>query len=222
MARTPVWRTQLDSWIQKYEDRMAPRTTIRLYTNVVQIVWEIYGKDLPENPVKWVPRDVRTFWDSISRLKPGTQRTYLVVLLMFLDHCGNTNCKDIRINITPSRINVSWMEEEQVALLLSTAPTISIYAMEVLMAFTGMRREEIRELRNPDLDIKTAKAYQFKLAIQRVWQLSPSLARAYLHKWIRWAERCNLPEMERLAKSIRNHIDGIVESVCQRVTSGIR
>ncbi len=71
-----------------------------------------------------------------------------------------------------------------------------------------------------ELDIKTAKAYQFKLAIQRVWDLPPHQAREYLKKWISWADGCNLPEMAKLAKSIRNHIEGIIESVRQRVTSG--
>lgn len=70
-----------------------------------------------------------------------------------------------------------------------------------------------------DLDIKTAKAYQFKLAIQRTWELSPQAARRYLRKWIAWAERCNMPEMTKLAKSVREHLNGIVESVRQRVAS---
>jgi transposase len=81
-------------------------------------------------------------------------------------------------------------------------------------------KQERKLLRVKDLDIKTAKAYHFKWAIQRTWQLPPQQARAYLRKWIAWAERCNLPEMQKLAKSIRNYLDGIVESVRQRVTSG--
>ena len=81
-------------------------------------------------------------------------------------------------------------------------------------------RQERMLLHVKDLDIKTAKAYQFKLAIQRVWELEPHQAREYLKKWIAWADGCNLPEMSKLAKSIRNHIEGIIESVRQRVTSG--
>jgi transposase len=77
-----------------------------------------------------------------------------------------------------------------------------------------------RFLHVKDLDIRTAKAYQFKLAIQRTWELPPQAARRYLQRWIAWAERCNLPEMAKLAKSVRDHLDGIVESVRQRVTSG--
>ena len=69
-------------------------------------------------------------------------------------------------------------------------------------------------------DIKTAKAYQFNLAIQRTWELPPQAARRCLRKWIAWAERCNMPEMTKLAKSVREHLNGIVESVRQRVTSG--
>ena len=81
-------------------------------------------------------------------------------------------------------------------------------------------RQELMLLHVKELDIKTTKAYQFKLAIQRVWDLPPHQAREYLKKWIAWAEGYNLVEMSKLAKSIRNHIEGIIESVRQRVTSG--
>jgi len=81
-------------------------------------------------------------------------------------------------------------------------------------------KQERNFQRVKDLDIRTAKAYQFKLAIQRTWELPPQATRRYLRKWIAWAERCNMPEMTKLAKSVREHLDGIVESVRQRITSG--
>ena len=81
-------------------------------------------------------------------------------------------------------------------------------------------KQKLKFVHVKDLDCKTAKGYQFKLAIQRVWELEPAQAKEYLKKWIDWAERCNLPEMSKLAKSIRNHLEGIIESVRQKVTSG--
>ena len=81
-------------------------------------------------------------------------------------------------------------------------------------------KQKLKFVHVKDLDIKTAKGYQFKLAIQRVWELEPHQAKEYLKKWIDWAERCNLAEMSKLAKSIRNHLEGIIESVRQKVTSG--
>jgi transposase len=77
-------------------------------------------------------------------------------------------------------------------------------------------KQERMLLHVKDLDIKTAKAYQFRLAIQNVWDLPSHQAKEYLKKWIAWVEGCNLPEMSKLAKSIRNHIEGIIESVRQR------
>jgi transposase len=71
-----------------------------------------------------------------------------------------------------------------------------------------------------DLDIKTAKAYQFKLALQRAWQLPRWTAKRYLKKWIAWAERSRMPEIEKLARTIRAHFDGIIESIRSKVTSG--
>lgn len=62
-------------------------------------------------------------------------------------------------------------------------------------------RQERMLLHVKDLDVKTAKAYQFKLAIQTVWDLKPHRAREYLKKWISWAENCNLPEISKLAKA---------------------
>ena len=62
-------------------------------------------------------------------------------------------------------------------------------------------RQERMLLHVKDLDIKTAKAYQFKLAIQRVWDLPPHQAREYLKKWIAWADGCNLPEMANWRKA---------------------
>ena len=39
-----------------------------------------------------------------------------------------------------------------------------------------------------DLDIKTAKAYQFKLALQRLWLVKDLVAaRFYRNKWCYWA-----------------------------------
>lgn len=78
--------------------------------------------------------------------------------------------------------------------------------------------QERKLLQVKDLDIRTAKAYQFKLAVQRAWQLPPQLARRHLRKWIAWAERSRMPEIEKLARTIRSHFDGIVESIRSKAT----
>jgi integrase len=118
------------------------------------LIWKEYAKGLPANPKMWQPKHVQIVWDNISHLQLATQLKYLTVLLLYLRFCGAA-CQDVKLNITPTRTRVDWISMEQVSLLLSTAPNMSIYAMEVLMTYTGMRREEISKLRRGDLQDQT-------------------------------------------------------------------
>ena len=73
-----------------------------------------------------------------------------------------------------------------------------------------------------DLDTKTAKAYQFKLALQRLWTLKDmNLARNYLDKWYYWAAHSNVREIIRLGKMINNHYHGILESIRSNLNNGV-
>lgn len=64
------------------------------------------------------------------------------------------------------------------------------------------------------LDTKTAKAYQFKLALQRLWMLKDmDLSRNYFQKWYYWATHSNIKEIVRLAKMVNRHLHGILEAM---------
>ncbi len=63
-------------------------------------------------------------------------------------------------------------------------------------------------------DIKTAKAYQFKLALQRLWRVK-DLAAAwnYLNKWYFWAAHSKIEEIVKLAGTVHKHSYGILEAI---------
>ncbi len=65
-----------------------------------------------------------------------------------------------------------------------------------------------------DLDIKTAKAYQFKLALQRLWLLKDLVAaQNYLNTWYYWAAHSKIEEIVKLAETVHTHSYGILEAI---------
>lgn len=72
-----------------------------------------------------------------------------------------------------------------------------------------------------DQDLKTAKAYQLKVAFQRLWEQPPQQAGAYLDEWISWASRSRIPDMVKVAKSIRKHREGILRWFQSKVNNGV-
>lgn len=115
-------------------------------------------------------------------------------------------------------------------------------------AIEEVRREEQRSnkilkksrflwLKNPDnltvsqsarlqalkkLDLRTAKAYQIKLALARFWEIAdPAAAVAYLKRWYFWATHSRLGPVIRAARTIKNYWQGIVNFLEARVTNGM-
>jgi len=65
-----------------------------------------------------------------------------------------------------------------------------------------------------DLDIKTAKAYQFKLALQRLWLVKDLVAaQNYLNDWYYWAAHSKIEEIIKLAETVHKHSYGILEAI---------
>ena len=65
----------------------------------------------------------------------------------------------------------------------------------------------------------TSHAYHFKIALQRLWDLNDSIAESYLMKWISWALRSRMPDFIRLGKTLKRHIDGILEAIGSGINS---
>lgn len=65
-------------------------------------------------------------------------------------------------------------------------------------------------LRLKDSNLQTGRAYRLKLALQDLWTTPHILADVYLREWIGWATRSKLSPMISLAKTIKQHEEGIL------------
>jgi transposase len=82
---------------------------------------------------------------------------------------------------------------------------------------------EIAKIRSiKDLDTETAKAYRFKLGLQRLWDIKNiEVAREYLDKWHYWGTHSNIKEIITLAKMIKRNSHGILESIKLGISNGV-
>lgn len=74
----------------------------------------------------------------------------------------------------------------------------------------------------PKRDLKTARAYQMKLAFQDLYdQETPEQAAAWLKRWYFWATHSRLTPMIDAARTIRRHWDGILRWFDSRIANGL-
>ncbi len=82
-------------------------------------------------------------------------------------------------------------------------------------------RERDRLMSVKSLDLQTSHAYHFKIALQRLWDLNRSIAESYLKKWISWALRSRMPDIIKLGKTVKRHIDGILAAMRSGINSAV-
>lgn len=73
----------------------------------------------------------------------------------------------------------------------------------------------------PSLNLKTARAYRIKLALQEFYRESEESAEAYLKRWYFWATHSRLPPMIRVAKTIREHWQGVLRYFRSHLTNAV-
>ena len=71
------------------------------------------------------------------------------------------------------------------------------------------------------LYVKTSHAYYFRIALQRLWQINAGIAESYLMKWISWASRSRMPDIIKLGKTMKRHLDGIMEAIRSGINSAV-
>jgi transposase len=72
------------------------------------------------------------------------------------------------------------------------------------------------------LDLRTARAYQIKLALARFWEISdPAEAVSYLKRWYFWATHSRLQPVIQAAQTIKRYWKGVVGFLDARVTNGM-
>ena len=85
---------------------------------------------------------------------------------------------------------------------------------------TEKQRKRLLELQNQKLD--TLKAYNIKENFEKFWECkSKEEAQQYLKKWYFWATHSRLEAVIRVAKTIKEHWDGILNYFNSRITNGI-
>jgi transposase len=69
--------------------------------------------------------------------------------------------------------------------------------------------------------LKTVKAFHLKLVFLEVFTQPQRAAAGYLRRWCQWAMRSRLPEMVRVARTIREHWDGVLRWFTSHISNGV-
>lgn len=72
------------------------------------------------------------------------------------------------------------------------------------------------------MNLKTARAYRIKLVLQDIYKLKdPELAETALKKWYFWATHSRIPQIIKVAKTIKAHWDGVMNYFKEKITNGL-
>ncbi len=152
MPRKPLFKAKAEEWIEGKRRKMLSTDTTRNYAVELNLAFRFAKEhDWPMNPKKIGTGEVREYYESLANKSLGTQKEYMHVLIRFLAWCGNKEMEDVDLRIHPARSRVSWLTEEQVALLVSRARSPQMRGALVLFAYTGMRIGEVLMLRAKDV-----------------------------------------------------------------------
>ena len=84
---------------------------------------------------------------------------------------------------------------------------------------TGNQEARLEALKR--LDLRTARAYQIKLALSRFWEIrNPLKAVAYLKRCFFWATHSRLWPVIRAARTVKCYWKGVINLLDARVTNG--
>jgi transposase len=81
--------------------------------------------------------------------------------------------------------------------------------------------EWLAQLLPEEVGLRTAQAYRIKLAFQEFWRLPVGAAQLYLHRWHRMAVRSGLDPMVRVAKTLLQHQQGLLNWFWSRISNGL-
>ena len=82
------------------------------------------------------------------------------------------------------------------------------------------QRELLERLSLSKLNLKTARAYQMRLAFQEFFTQPVETAELFLKKWYFWATHSRLQPMKEAAYTIKRHWSGIMRWFTSRISNG--
>ena len=88
---------------------------------------------------------------------------------------------------------------------------------------SSLTKKQLKELGSlKDMNLQTVRAYNLKLSLQLFWKMEDiESAEAYFKKWYFWATHCKIPAMIKIAKTLKNHWDGIISYFKDRFSNGL-
>lgn len=87
--------------------------------------------------------------------------------------------------------------------------------------WTKRQRETFEQLNPQRMNLKTARAYQIKLAFQEFWTLPRGLAEPFLKRWYFWATHSRLGPIVEAARSVKRHWKGILRWFTSNISNGV-
>lgn len=88
--------------------------------------------------------------------------------------------------------------------------------------FTQKEKGKYSEISLSKLNIKTFKAMQIRELFQQIYSSqTKEQFELLLKKWYFWATHCRIPEIIEVAKTIKNHWDGVISWAEKRISNGI-
>ncbi|MEA3278055.1 MAG: ISL3 family transposase [Pseudomonadota bacterium] len=72
------------------------------------------------------------------------------------------------------------------------------------------------------LNLKTHRAFRIKETLREIFRTAetPSEAEALLNRWYSWARRCRLEPIKKVAKTLKDHWQGILNAFDSKLTNG--
>lgn len=87
---------------------------------------------------------------------------------------------------------------------------------------TEKQKAKKEELSLPKLNLRSVRAMNIRETFQQIYSAeTPEEFELLLNKWYRWITRCQIPQMLSVAKTIKNHWDGILRWKDSNINNGI-
>lgn len=87
--------------------------------------------------------------------------------------------------------------------------------------WTKRQQETFEALSPAKLNLKTARAYRLKLALQEFYTQPWVCAEEYLKKWYFWATHSRLPQVAAAARTIKRHWNGVLRYFESSITNAV-